>query len=334
MRTHAIDVDGGRDGAEPSRRIRVHGLELDALDEQGVIDRVFGDLERSIGGWLVTPNVDILRQTAEDAAMRSVCSEATLLIADGAPVEWAAKLSGQEMPGRVPGASLFWTLTEEAARRGRSVMLLGGRPGAAEQAAERLRADFPGLVVHHICPPLGFQSDPDEMEAIRQQLAQLRPDLVFCGLGAPKQERLMVVLHPEFPSTWFFGFGGSIDIAAGMVPRAPEWMQRGGIEWLFRLASEPRRLSRRYLVHGVPYSMRLFAWALKRRLRQSAKQLGGSAPQPAGGQPTVAQGGEQALVLPPRPRAAQDRTPAPEATLPPQPRSAADQVLSPTSRRD
>jgi N-acetylglucosaminyldiphosphoundecaprenol N-acetyl-beta-D-mannosaminyltransferase len=236
-------------------------LDIDPLDGEQILDAIFDALDRGEGGWLVTPNLDILRQAFVDHESGQLFGRATLLVADGAPLEWAARLSGREIPGRFPGASLFWSIAEEAAARGRTMLLLGGRPQAGQLAARRLRDQYPGLVVHHHCPPMGFERDAAEMETIRSTIRSLEPDLVICGLGAPKQERLMAQLHPEFPSTWFFGFGATIDFAAGLVPRAPEWMQRSGVEWLFRLATEPRRLGRRYLVQGIPFTLRLGVWA-------------------------------------------------------------------------
>lgn len=255
-------------------QVRIYCLDLDVLDEPGLLSRIFGDLDQGLGGWVVTPNVEILRQASADPELQVLFSQATMRIADGAPVEWAAKLSGRDIPGRIPGASLFWTLAREAALRGRSVLLVGGLPTAGELAAKNLTDTLPDLVVGHYCPPMGFEDDPREMMALRREIRNHKPDLVYVGLGAPKQERLMSILHSEFPSTWFFGFGGAIDFAAELVPRAPEWMQREGLEWVFRLAVEPRRLARRYLVQGIPFTVRLLAWALQvRRGRGPAAAL-------------------------------------------------------------
>jgi N-acetylglucosaminyldiphosphoundecaprenol N-acetyl-beta-D-mannosaminyltransferase len=110
-----------------------------------------------------------------------------------------------------------------------------------------------------VYPPYGFDSDPYALDRIVETLEEAQPDLVYVGLSFPKQERLIAVLRERFPRTWFLGIGMSIEFVGGEVGRAPRWMQRAGLEWVHRLAHEPRRLSRRYLVHGLPFAARLLA---------------------------------------------------------------------------
>jgi N-acetylglucosaminyldiphosphoundecaprenol N-acetyl-beta-D-mannosaminyltransferase len=261
-------VEGLRRAQEPDQLepLTVMGLRVDRLDGRQVVRHIMGELDRGSGGWVATPNLEILRMATSDQAVHRLLGSATLLLNDGAPLEWAGKLSGQGESPRATGASVFWLLVAEAARRDRRVLLLGGRDGAGELAAQRLRELHPELSVATLCPPLGFEHDAAEMAKIRRTIVENESDIVFCGFGCPKQERLMAQLHPEFPRAWFLGVGGSIDFAAGLVPRAPEWVQRLGHEWVFRLAVEPRRLAGRYLVHDVPFAFVLFAWALQERM--------------------------------------------------------------------
>jgi N-acetylglucosaminyldiphosphoundecaprenol N-acetyl-beta-D-mannosaminyltransferase len=261
-------VERVRRAQEPDRvePLTVMGLRVDRLDGRQVVRHIMGELDRGRGGWVATPNLEILRMATSDQALHRLLGSATLLLNDGAPLEWAGKLSGQGVSPRAAGASVFLLLVAEAARQGRRVLLLGGRDGAGELAVERLGKLHPGLSIATHCPPWGFEDDAAEMARIRGAIADNESDIVFCGFGCPKQERLMAQLHPEFPQVWFLGVGGSIDFAAGLVPRAPEWVQRMGQEWVFRLAVEPRRLARRYLVHDVPFALVLFAWALQERM--------------------------------------------------------------------
>jgi len=254
--------------AEPRRvePLTVMGLRVDRLDGRQAVRHIMGELDRGRGGWAATPNLDILRLATSDQALHRLLGSATLLLNDGAPLEWAGRLSGQGDSPRAAGASVFVLLVAEAARQGRRVLLLGGRAGAGELAVRRLRKLHPGLAIATHCPPWGFEQDAAEMARIRQVIVENESDIVFCGFGCPKQERLMAQLHPDFPRVWFLGVGGSIDFAAGLVPRAPEWVQRMGHEWVFRLAVEPRRLAGRYLVHDVPFAFVLFAWALQQRM--------------------------------------------------------------------
>ncbi|HEY6749507.1 MAG TPA: WecB/TagA/CpsF family glycosyltransferase, partial [Mycobacteriales bacterium] len=228
----------------PRTTTMLAGVELHALDEAATIEHIMGALEIGKGGWLVNPNVDVLRQIDRDPAIRRLVDQATLVVADGAPLEWAARLAGTPLPPRVPGSTMIWSLSKAAARSGRSVFLLGGAPGVADRAAaalsaDALAADAPALrVAGTHCPPLGFEKDLVELAAIRAALAAAEPDIVFCGLGFPKQERLINDLVDDFTSTWFIGSGASLAFAAGEVARAPEWLRRFGAEWVFRLLSE------------------------------------------------------------------------------------------------
>ena len=218
----------------------VMGIRFDAASETEVVRHVFGELDQGRGGWIVTPNVEIMRRCTSDADLHDLVSSASIRLVDGAPVEWAARLAGRP-PGRPAGVSLVWSLSRESARRGRTVLLFGGRPGAAKKAAERLAAENPGLDVQHHFPPFGFERNPEASAAVRHAIAASGADIVLVGLGFPKQERLMRDLHSSFPSIWMLGCGAGIDFAAGIVPRAPRWMQVAGLEWGYRLAIEPKR---------------------------------------------------------------------------------------------
>jgi N-acetylglucosaminyldiphosphoundecaprenol N-acetyl-beta-D-mannosaminyltransferase len=250
------------------RRIRLHGLQIDALTEAGTIAAILGALDERRGGCVVTPNLDHVRQFAQRPELRPIFERADLVVADGMPLVWASRLQGTPLPERVAGSDLVWSLTAEAALHGRSVFLLGGAPGASEAAEARLRALYPGARIGgRLSPPLGFERDPAEMERIRRALVEAQPDIVYVALGFPKQERLIAYLRPDFPHAWFLGVGFSLSFIAGEAARAPAWMIRLGLEWTHRMAQEPRRLAKRYLVHDLPFALRLFGRAAAVRLR-------------------------------------------------------------------
>ena len=240
----------------------IMGVELDLLSATELVGRVFGDLDDGRGGWIATPNVDIVRQCVRDPHLKALVGSATLSMVDGAPVEWAGKLAGQSMPGRVPGSAMPWLFGPVAAQRERAMLLVGGRPGAAELAAEALQRSFPGLRVGYHFPPFGFETQLSEWDALRRAIRDTQADIVFVGLGFPKQERVIRILREDFPNVWFVGCGAAIDFVAGIVPRAPEWMQNTGLEWAYRVMVEPRRLAKRYLIHDVPFAARMLSWAL------------------------------------------------------------------------
>lgn len=262
------------DATVPARRpgpaqdtASVMGLPFDVLDHRSLIELFLEGVRAGRGGWIVTPNLDILRQFTADAESRELILEASHRIADGQPIVWASRLAGTPVPARVAGSDLTVSLPEAAAEAGVRVFLLGGNPGVAAEAARRLQALNPTLQhVDSYCPPFGYESDPAELERIRHALRDTRPTLVLIGLGFPRQERLIRSLRRELPGVWFAGVGVSLSFLAGDQPRAPAVMQNLGLEWIHRLAHEPRRLFRRYILQGLPFSFRLFSWALAHRL--------------------------------------------------------------------
>jgi N-acetylglucosaminyldiphosphoundecaprenol N-acetyl-beta-D-mannosaminyltransferase len=245
----------------------LRGLTFDLLSEAEIIRYVINESRAGHGGRIVTPNIDILRQVRKSAEARALVQQATLTVPDGMPLIWAAKIRGEPLIERITGSSLIFTLTEAAAQTGLSVYVLGGAPGVPEAAAENLVRRYQGLKVAGTdSPPFGFDKSPTGVTTIRERLLDAAPNIVYVGLGFPKQERIISELAPVMPSVWFIGCGAAIPFAAGRVPRAPVWMQRLSLEWVHRLAIEPRRLSKRYLLHDLPYGLSLMASAIVDRI--------------------------------------------------------------------
>ena len=246
--------------------VRIDDVLVHAFTHDKVVQCVTAELAAGRGGHLVTPNVDILRQM-RDPTLHPIGTSARIMVADGAPLIWASRLQGTPLPERVTGSQLIWSLTAAAERNEWRVFLLGGGPGVAARAAEVMHerfVDLPRVSTH--CPPFGFEHSPAEMRNIRNALLAASPDLVFIGLGFPKQDLLAAQLRDVLPHAWFVGCGGAISFVAGTTHRAPEWIQRWGLEWLHRLTREPRRLARRYLVDDAPFALRLLLNAAFRGL--------------------------------------------------------------------
>lgn len=242
----------------PGRPAVLAGLTFHRLTEAQVVDHILTASQAAQGGWVATPNIDICRQTQRDESLRQLVASASLIVPDGMPLIWAARLVGEPLPERVTGASLIFSLSQAAADQRRSIYLLGGAPGVPERAGEELRRRYPGLVVAGTdAPPVGFDADPQAVADVRARVAAAAPAIVYVGLGFPKQERLITCLAPSFPTTWFVSCGAAIPFAANELPRAPLWMQSAGLEWTFRLISEPRRLYRRYLLQDLPFAVKL-----------------------------------------------------------------------------
>ncbi|HEY7266598.1 MAG TPA: WecB/TagA/CpsF family glycosyltransferase [Solirubrobacterales bacterium] len=254
--------------AVSAESVPIMGLPFSRVDEPTVVQLFRDGVRSGVGGWIVTPNLDILRQFTADAESQDLVLSASHRVADGVPIVWASRLAGAPLPGRVNGTDLTYSLPRAAAEAGARVLLLGGNPGSAEAAARRLEALYPGLgTVASYCPPFGYESDPPELARMRSAVRDARPDLVLVGLPFPKQQKLIRWLRSELPQAWFAAVGVSFSFIAGEQPRAPVVLQRLGLEWLHRLCHEPRRLFRRYVIQGFPFGLRLLAWAMSQRLR-------------------------------------------------------------------
>lgn len=216
-------------------------------------------------GYVITLNGSLLVQAARDPALRALVNGAALVTADGIGVILAARIMGVPLSGRLAGIDLALALCASAAAAGHRVFLLGGAPGVAEAAAAALRSRHPALQIvgiHH-----GF-FEPQEEEAVCTQIRQARPDLLLVALGAPRQERWMQLHSAALDVPVSVGVGGSFDVMAGRVPRAPRWMQRVGLEWLYRLLREPRRWN---VVRTIPP---LFWMAIRERRRRARDPRG------------------------------------------------------------
>ena len=256
-------------GETHTESVDLLGVRFAAWTEQRVLDEVFSALGDGSGGprggWIVTPNVDVLRQIARSADVRALVAHADVFLADGIPLIWASRVQGTPLPERVTGAALLPRLSERAAAEQRRVFLLGGADGVAAAAVTALREQHPGIAADAWSPPFGLEATPEGIAEIRARVGAAAPDLVFCGFGFPKQERVIYALRDLLPDAWFVGCGAALNFAAGEVSRAPVWMQRNGLEWLHRLWKEPRRLFRRYVIDDIPFALELLYRAFRRR---------------------------------------------------------------------
>jgi N-acetylglucosaminyldiphosphoundecaprenol N-acetyl-beta-D-mannosaminyltransferase len=253
---------------KPERpRIELQGIAFDAITESQACARIVDDLHRKRGGYIVTANLDHLLRCNKSQSYKSLVKQADLVVADGMPLIWASRLKGTPLPERVAGSTLCLSLAHALAEQGNSLFLLGGNPGVAEKAAQVLTERFPSLrIAGTYSPEFGFEKDPAQLEAIRYLLHDSQPDVVYVCLGSPKQEELIDRLRTDFPNVWWMGVGISLSFIAGEVPRAPLWVQRLGLEWIHRLAQEPRRLAKRYLVDGIPFAILLLTYSALQRL--------------------------------------------------------------------
>lgn len=253
-------------------RVRLFGIQLDPLTRSDAADRVLGWAATDTGRCrvVVTPNTDHVVQLRTGGPLRLAYAAADLIVADGMPVVLASRLLGRPLPERVTGADLVEAAFERAsADRPLRVYLFGAGPGVADKAACRIEQRWPNVkVVGTACPPLGFEKDTAEDARQVAAINAAAPDLLVVGLGAPKQELWTHDHRHELKAKVALCVGATIDFLAGEKPRAPVWMQNCGLEWLHRLASEPRRLFRRYATDAVVFPRIVWAeWRLSRALR-------------------------------------------------------------------
>jgi N-acetylglucosaminyldiphosphoundecaprenol N-acetyl-beta-D-mannosaminyltransferase len=242
------------------RKIQVGSVWFDALTENDVIEIVRKGWANRQGGSIIPVNIDVARTAKRDRTLAELISRGSLVVADGMPLVWASRVKGIQLPERIAGSSLIFTLSAAAATDAKSVYILGGAEGVPQKAAEALTARYSGLRIVGIqSPEFGFDKTEEGVRRTIATVSSTTPDLVFVGLGFPRQERLIEQLRQEFPDAWYLACGGGISMAAGITRRASPMMQRLGLEWLHRLALEPRRLARRYLRNDLPFAIGLLA---------------------------------------------------------------------------
>jgi N-acetylglucosaminyldiphosphoundecaprenol N-acetyl-beta-D-mannosaminyltransferase len=233
-----------------SESISLFGMQIDRVDMRAAVARLWQWIETDERAcrYVVTPNVDHAVMYSERADLRNAYQGASLVLADGFPVVLAARLLGRRLPERVAGSDLAPALFEST-KDGRPLRayLLGAGPDVADRAASKMKLRWPNVeVVGTYSPPLGFERDPHENAAIVERINASQADVLLVGLGAPKQELWISSQRDKLRVKVALCIGATIDFLAGEKARAPRWMQRFGCEWLHRLASEPRRLFRRY----------------------------------------------------------------------------------------
>jgi N-acetylglucosaminyldiphosphoundecaprenol N-acetyl-beta-D-mannosaminyltransferase len=234
-----------------SPTVALFGIEIDRVSMAGAVEIVLRWLEdeQSCCRYVVTPNVDHIVQLQDNLQLRQAYAGASLVIADGWPLVAFARLRKNRLPERVPGSDLVLHLFAAAKPdRPLRTFLLGAAPGVAERAAERIKYKWPNVMVVGVhSPPIGFEHDARQCAEILQLVADAAPDLLVVGLGCPKQEIWLHTYQQRLAVKAAIAGGATIDFLAEEQSRAPRWVQRIGLEWFYRVITDPRRLALRYL---------------------------------------------------------------------------------------
>ncbi len=245
------------------QKMNILGCKVSRVDMTAAVDLVEGFLFRGRHQVAFVP-VSSVMAARKDAGFQALLNKAALALPDGMPLLWASRLLGRPIPGRVAGSDFLLEFSKLAAAKGYSFFLMGGQPGVPEELARALVRLNPKLKVVGTCsPPFQQKFPPGVNQDIVRQINQARPDVLWVGLGAPKQERWIQQNLAQLEVKVAVGVGAAFDICSGRFRRAPAWMRRCCLEWLFRFMLEPKRLFRRYFLEGLPF-VPLLLWQLVR----------------------------------------------------------------------
>jgi N-acetylglucosaminyldiphosphoundecaprenol N-acetyl-beta-D-mannosaminyltransferase len=231
----------------PPATVNVLGVPLGLTDYEDTLDWIDATAAADRRGYVCVCNVHAVMASAEDPALRDALMHSSINVPDGQPLVWAMTALGHPLDDRVYGPELMARSCARSAKSGQRLYLYGGRnQGALVQLALNLRQRYPGVkIVGGYSPPHRPLND-EERDAVVHEINASRADVVWVGIGVPKQEKWMAEMRPRLDSPVLIGVGAAFDFHAGLVPQAPSWMQKLGLEWAYRLAHEPRRLWRRY----------------------------------------------------------------------------------------
>lgn len=247
------------------KRVNILGCPFDAVSFDETVQVVRNAVLHGKCIQIVPGSIDFVMKARRDPVFAKELCQVDLVIADGVPIVWAASLLGKPIKGRVSGTDLVWSCAEISDETGCSIALIGGKPGVAQRAADRLQERYPKSTLNPIPTPfpLGLKENKDLVNKIRTSNAKI----VLAALGAPRQERWIQTYLGMCSANVGIGIGGAFDIICGDMPRAPHWMRDNGFEWLHRLTQEPKRLTKRYLIDDSPFLVYLFWEIVKRKFK-------------------------------------------------------------------
>jgi N-acetylglucosaminyldiphosphoundecaprenol N-acetyl-beta-D-mannosaminyltransferase len=253
---------------QPPRTVDVVGVPLALTDYACTMDWIDAMVAQRRRGYVCVAAVHLVMLCREDREVREAVLGSSFTVPDGQPLVWALRALGHRLPERVYGPTLMARHCERSAATGTRIFLYGGRdPEALELLEYRLRERFPGLRIAGGHSPHHRELTPAEADELTEQINSSGADVVWAGTGQPKQEKWMASMRDRLQAPVLVGVGAAFDFHAGLVPQAPPWMQRRGLEWAYRLAREPRRLGKRYLKYN-PLFMAAFARQYARHRRE------------------------------------------------------------------
>mgnify|MGYP005841979083 CR=1 FL=1 len=246
----------------PLERVNILGVGVSAINMTLALETIQGWIASGEQRYVTVTGVHGVMESQRDSHIREIHNRAGMVTPDGMPLVWLSRLKGQPHVSRVYGPDLMLAVCEASVAAGWRHFLYGGAEGVPDLLAGKLQERFPGLVIAGTYSPPFRAITPEEDEAIVKMISDARPDIVWVGLSTPKQERWMAAHLGRVNAPVMIGVGAAFDFHTGLKRQAPRWVQRIGMEWFFRLATEPRRLARRYLINNPTFVMLVLAQAL------------------------------------------------------------------------
>jgi N-acetylglucosaminyldiphosphoundecaprenol N-acetyl-beta-D-mannosaminyltransferase len=271
-RLHLQQLAPGHESVVDGVRTReILGFPVAMMDYEQAMDVMDAMIERREPGYVCAAPVHAIMVGRDDPGMRSALLGATLMVPDGMPLVWAANWLGEHLPDRVYGPELMRRYNDRCVERRHRVWLYGGRDqGSLVQLALSMRRHHAGVrIVGGYSPPFRDLTDEEE-DAIVDQINESRPDVLWVGIGVPKQEKWMARMRDRLEVPVMCGVGAAFDFHAGRVSQAPDWMQERGLEWTYRIAQEPRRLLPRYLYYNPRFLAAIGRQLLRERAGRAA----------------------------------------------------------------
>ena len=234
---------------------------IDNVSEIEAINHIEKCIKNRIIGHVITPNVDQIVRIERDPYFKKICDNAELLLVDGHPLMWISRWYKTPFKEKICGSDLVPHLCELASKRGYKIFLLGAADGIARKAAKNLEKLYSGInIVGYYSPAFGFENNQAEIEKINSILLKSEADLLFVGMGVPKQDIFIYENMHKYKIPMSFSIGATIDFLAGNKKRAPRWMSSHGLEWFYRFLCEPCRLFKRYFFDDLLIFFLLFKY--------------------------------------------------------------------------
>jgi N-acetylglucosaminyldiphosphoundecaprenol N-acetyl-beta-D-mannosaminyltransferase len=242
-----------------ANRVNVLGIGISVLNLRTALAAIADAVRARRKGYVCVTGVHGVMEAQDDDKFKKILNDAFLCTPDGMPMVWAGKLNGHSEMGRVYGPDLLLEVCAWSETSGAKHFFYGGADGVAELLAKKLKAKFPKLeIVGTFTPPFRALNADEEIK-LREQVAISPPDIFWVGLSTPKQEKFMAEFLPKLDATLMIGVGAAFDFQSGRVKQAPRWMQRSGLEWIYRLGCEPRRLAKRYFRNNPLFALKYFS---------------------------------------------------------------------------